>query len=120
MSSISGGLRPPFQQPGLPAELGDQALDRFSEPAGGIVEGEFIPPFYSPPPERERGRIASLKGGRAPDRDHEHRLVIHLQRSVTPLIFAIFRSGLCVFFKKFPFKVSYRANDYLILPEIVL
>jgi len=66
MSSIRGGLHPPVQQPGLPAERGDQALDRFSEPAGGIVDGEFIPPFGSPSPERERerGRIASLMGGR--------------------------------------------------------
>jgi len=80
MSSLKGGLRPPVQQPGLPAERGDQALDRFSEPARGIAEGELSPCFCSPSPEgkSERGRIASLMGGRAPDRDHEHRPVIHV------------------------------------------
>ena len=52
-----------------------------------------------PEGEGERGRIASLMGERAPDRDHEHRSVIHLGK-VTPIFFAIFDRGLCVFLKK--------------------
>ena len=44
--------------------------------------------------------ITSLKGGRAQRPETMHIAeVIHLQRSVTPVIFAIFKGGLWVFFQ---------------------
>ena len=68
MSSLRGGLRPPFQQPGLPAERGDQALDRFYEPLKDC-RGRFYPPFLlTIPKEGERVRQDSLPDGRTGSR----------------------------------------------------
>ncbi len=45
--------------------------------------------------------MAPLMGGRAPDQGLMHiSQVIHVERSVTPIIFAIVHRVLCIFFKK--------------------
>jgi len=65
MPSLRGGLRLSRKQ-GLPMEHGDQAPDRYSEPARGIAEGELIPLFLLTISREGRGaRQDSLPDGRS-------------------------------------------------------
>lgn len=65
-------------------------------PTGGLQGNHDAPFFRSPSPGgRMRGRIAPLRGGRPPE--HDHRPVIHVERSVSPLSVAIFHRGLRFF-----------------------
>ncbi len=60
-------------------------------------------------------------GGRVPDQGPMiNARVIHVERSVTPIIFAIFHNGLYVFFKNGSGKKNYSAIFYILTSTKIL
>ena len=75
----------------------DRAPESFDTPVRGFMGGGRFP-LFAHHPLRRRARYDSLPDGRMGSRPRPTNIArrIHLIRSVTPIIFAIFHSRLCI------------------------